>query len=49
MTYVTVLTIPGFEEASLPSTPENVKRQLLNFAVVGGGRESLSSKPLDLS
>ncbi|KFY42307.1 hypothetical protein V494_02487, partial [Pseudogymnoascus sp. VKM F-4513 (FW-928)] len=26
-----------FEEASLPSTPENVKRQLLNFAVVGGG------------
>ncbi|OBT57687.1 hypothetical protein VE04_02392 [Pseudogymnoascus sp. 24MN13] len=26
-----------FEEASLPSTPEKVKRQLLNFAVVGGG------------
>ncbi|KFX93021.1 hypothetical protein O988_07034 [Pseudogymnoascus sp. VKM F-3808] len=26
-----------FEEASLPSTPEPVKRQLLNFAVVGGG------------
>ncbi|ELR03519.1 hypothetical protein VC83_03394 [Pseudogymnoascus destructans] len=26
-----------FEEASLPSTPEKVKRQLLNFGVVGGG------------
>jgi NADH dehydrogenase len=40
MTSAIILTIPGFEEASLPSTPENVKRQLLNFAVVGGGRES---------
>lgn len=26
-----------FEKAALPTTPENVRRQLLHFAVVGGG------------
>jgi NADH dehydrogenase FAD-containing subunit len=32
----------GFEKASLPSTPEFLRRSLLNFAVVGGGRKLLS-------
>lgn len=31
----------GFEEAALPTASEERKKQLLNFAVVGGGRKSL--------
>jgi NADH dehydrogenase FAD-containing subunit len=30
----------GFEEASLPSTTEERKNQLLHFCIVGGGRKS---------
>lgn len=30
----------GFEEAALPTASEERKKQLLNFAVVGGGRKS---------
>lgn len=29
----------GFEIASLPTTTVQMKKDLLNFAVVGGGRE----------
>jgi hypothetical protein len=36
--YATYIHI-GFEEASLPSTTENRKKQLLHFCIVGGGRE----------
>jgi len=34
-----LLTITGFEIAALPTTSEQLRNQLLNFAVVGGGRK----------
>jgi len=34
--------IPGFEEASLPSTTDERRNQLLHFCIVGGGRKSSS-------
>jgi len=34
-----VLITSGFETASLPITPDALRQQLLNFAIVGGGRE----------
>jgi hypothetical protein len=29
----------GFEMAALPTAPEALREQILNFAIVGGGRE----------
>jgi NADH dehydrogenase FAD-containing subunit len=39
------LTCRGFETASLPSTSDTLRKQLLNFAVVGGGRGLIFSTP----
>lgn len=33
------MIIVGFETASLPTTSETLRKHLLNFAVVGGGRK----------
>jgi NADH dehydrogenase FAD-containing subunit len=37
------LTRVGFETAALPTTSDKLRDQLLNFAIVGGGRKSRSS------
>lgn len=37
------MTCVGFETAALPTTSDKLRDQLLNFAVVGGGRKSRSS------
>lgn len=34
-----VLIAAGFETASLPNTPPELRHQILNFAIVGGGRK----------
>jgi hypothetical protein len=36
------LTRSGFETAALPTTPEAVRKRILNFAIVGGGRKLFS-------
>lgn len=43
------LSNTGFETASLPTTSDALKKQLLNFAIVGGGRKFHSLLPSSLS